>query len=86
MTRLKTIQVGARSVEIHSFSGEVMASEKWSTIEVSGDDGRGVVNQGSGCIEHKPITSKTTTHDQLFVRAANGDEESPTLENVSPAG
>ena len=85
MTQLKTITVGSRRLEIHSFSGHVTSAEKWSTTEVSGGGGEGVINRSGGYIKNNPVKSKTTTHAQLLVLAPDGEERSLKLENVELA-
>lgn len=76
MTQLTTLEIGARRIEIHSFSGEVVSSRQWTTTEISGGGGHGVISQGSGYVEHEPVKSKTTTHEKINVLSSDGDEES----------
>lgn len=85
MTRIATINVGSRQVEIHSMSGEVMGSRKWTTTEISGGGGVGVISQGSGYIEQDEVKSETTTHDQIIIRAADGKEESLKVKDLDLA-
>ena len=85
MTQLKTITAGSRRLDIHSFSGQVMSAEKWSTTEVSGGGGSGVINQNGGYIKNDPVKSKTTSHAQILVLAPDGEERSLKLENVELA-
>lgn len=85
MTQLTTLRIGARQIEIHSFSGEVVASKQWTTTKISGGGGRGVVSQGNGYVEHDPVTSQTTTHEKIHVRAPDGAEESLELADADLA-
>jgi len=82
MTQMTTITLGSRQIAIHSMSGEVMDTQKWVTTEISGGGGRGVVSHGSGYIEKDPVKSKHTTHDQIIIRTADGEEESLKVEDV----
>ena len=85
MTQISTINVGSRQIEIHSMSGEVMDSQKWTTTEISGGGGEGVLSNGSGYIKQDKIKSKTTTHDQIIIRTADGEEESLKVEDLNLA-
>jgi hypothetical protein len=85
MTQLTTITIGSRRLEIHRFSGQVTSAEKWSTTEVSGGGGSGVISNGSGYVSNNPVKSKTTNHAQLLVLAPDGEERSLKLENVELA-
>jgi hypothetical protein len=85
MTQMATINLGSRQIAIHSMSGEVMDSQKWTTTEISGGGGSGVISNGSGYIEKDEIKSKTTTHDQIIIRTADGEEESLKVEDMNLA-
>jgi hypothetical protein len=85
MTEITTITVGSRRIAIHSMSGEVMDSRKWTTTEVSGGGGSGVISHGSGYVQQDEVKSKTTTHDQIIIRAADGEEESLKVEDLNLA-
>ena len=82
MTRMTTISLGSRQIDIYAMSGEVMHSQKWTTTEVSGGGGSGVISNGSGYVRNQEVKSKTTTHDQLFIRTADGEEESMQVEDM----
>ena len=82
MTQIATIKVGSRQIDIHSMSGEVMHAQKWTTTQISGGGGHGVINNGTGYIENDKVESKTTTHDQLIIRTAAGEEESLQVEDL----
>lgn len=79
---LRSVNVGSKSIEIHSFSGEVMESQKWTTTQISGGGGGGYSHNGTGFSSSAPVRSHTTTHDQIFVRAANGEERALELSDV----
>jgi hypothetical protein len=85
MTQMATISIGSREIAIHSMSGEVMDSQKWTTTEVSGGGGHGVISNGSGYVNQDKIQSKTTTHDQIIIRTADGEEESLKVEDLNLA-
>lgn len=85
MTQMTTIKLGSRQIAIHSMSGEVMDSQKWTTTEISGGGGSGVVSNGSGYIQKDEVKSKTTTHDQIIIRTADGEEESLKVEDLNLA-
>jgi len=72
MPLIQTVTVGARTIDLHTFSGEVVEEKKWATTQVSG--GGGGYNVGSGQNNPVTITSTTTTHDQFFVRDDSGQE------------
>jgi hypothetical protein len=82
MTQITTISLGSRRIAIHSMNGEVMDTQKWTTTEISGGGGSGVIHNGSGYIQHDEVKSKTTTHDQIIIRTANGEEQSLKVEDM----
>jgi hypothetical protein len=82
MTQMTTITFGSRRIAIHGMSGEVMDTQKWTTTEISGGGGEGVIHNGSGYIQHEEVKSKTTTHDQIIIRTADGEEESLKVEDM----
>lgn len=79
---LASVQIGSKSIDIHGFSGEVMESQKWTTTQISGGGGGGYSHNGTGFSSSAPVTSRTTTHDQIFVRAATGEERAMALADV----
>lgn len=85
MTQMTTITLGSRRVALHGMSGEVMDAQKWTTTEISGGGGSGVISNGSGYVQHDEVKSKTTTHDQIIIRTADGGEESLKVEDVNLA-
>lgn len=85
MTEISTVNFGSRQIAIHSISGEVMDSRKWTTTEISGGGGEGVISNGSGYIKRDEVKSKTTTHDQIIIRTASGEEESLKVEDLNLA-
>lgn len=73
MPLIKTITAGARTIDLHTFTGEVVEEKKWATTQVSG--GGGGYNVGSGQQNPVSISSTTTTHDQFFLRNEAGQEK-----------
>jgi len=82
MTQMATVTLGSRRVALHSMSGEVMDTQKWTTTEISGGGAHGVISNGSGYIQKDEVKSKTTTHDQIIIRTADGEEETLKVEDV----
>jgi hypothetical protein len=80
---MATIKVGSRQIAIDSTSGEVMDSRKWTTTEISGGGGSGVISHGTGYVEIEEVKSKTTAHEQIIIRAADGHEEPLKVENLN---
>lgn len=72
MPFIRTVTVGDRIIDLHSFQGEVVDEKKWATTQVSG--GGGGYNVGSGQQSSVTISSTTTTHDQFFLRNDEGQE------------
>lgn len=85
MTELAEIAVLSRNIQIFHTSGEVMEARKWTTTEVSGGGGEGVVSGTNGHVSGysyaDPVTSTTTTHDQFFIRCTDGKERVLKLAN-----
>ncbi|MBA4285539.1 MAG: hypothetical protein C0434_08420 [Xanthomonadaceae bacterium] len=79
---IRTVHVGSKAIEIHTFSGEVLESQKWTTTQISGGGGGGYSHNGTGFSSSAPVTSRTTTHDQIFVRAPSGEERALELSDV----
>lgn len=79
---ITTLHVGSRPIEIHTFSGEVLESQKWTTTQISGGGGGGYSHNGTGFSSSAPVRSHTTTHDQIFVRASSGEERALELSDV----
>lgn len=79
---ITTLHVGSRPIEIHTFSGEVLESQKWTTTQISGGGGGGYSHNGTGFSSSAPVRSHTTTHDQIFVRATSGEERALELSDV----
>ena len=79
---VRKIQIGSRTLEIHCFSGEVKKSQKWTTTQISGGGGSGYSHNGAGYSASMPVTSRTTTHDQIFVLAPSGEEQAVELSDV----
>ncbi|HWW64013.1 MAG TPA: hypothetical protein VNZ43_04585 [Sphingomonadaceae bacterium] len=82
MTQISTVNSGSRQIALHSITGEVTDSKKWATTEISGGGGEGVISNGSGYIKQDELKSKTTTHDQIIIRTADGQEESLKVEDL----
>lgn len=78
MAKISEVTLKGMSFSIYSLTGEVKDSRKWTSTHVSGGGGGGggYLHGGSGYVSTQPvtITSTTTTHDQLFVQASDGQE------------
>jgi hypothetical protein len=76
---LRHFQIAGRTYRIHSFTGALLDHKKRSVTEVhgSGGGGSGYSYQGTGMSSQAPIriTSTTTTHDDMILQAADGQEE-----------
>ena len=82
MAVVQSVKLGNGLVDLHTFRGEVMDEKKWATTTVSGGGGGGYVQQGTGYMSTSPITSETTTHDQLFLRSEDGQERAFKATNI----
>jgi hypothetical protein len=85
MAVIQSVKVGNRVIDLFTFQGEVMDEKKWATTHVSGGGGIGYVHAGSGYSTPRPVTSKTTTHDQFFVRSDDGQERAVETTNADLA-
>ena len=83
MPLIQTVTVGDRTIDLHTFQGEVVEEKKWATTQVSG--GGGGYNVGSGQQNPVTITSSTTTHDQFFLRNDAGQEMAFEIADASLA-
>src|SRR5438045_9722603 len=80
---VRSVTLGNRIIDLHALSGIIMEEKKWTTLEVSGGGGSGYVHQGGGYLSNNPIKSTTTVHDQLLVRADDGQEHSIQLNDMN---
>ena len=85
MGELKRISSDGVNCVLYSFRGVVGGAWKGFTTEISGGGGGGYVHNGSGYSTTNAITSKTTEHDQFFLRSPTGEEKSVRLANVAIA-
>ena len=85
MTQARTVNIADRVIDLHSASGVIVGEKKWTTTQVSGGGGGGYLHKGSGYISNSPVTSRTTTHDQILVRVEDGTEHAVTLSDVNLA-
>jgi hypothetical protein len=85
MPQISRIAVDDLALTLYTERGEVAGAAKWSTTEISGGGGSGSTYQGTGFSSTAPIRSKTTEHDQFFVRTAGGKEIPVRLQNVNVA-
>lgn len=85
MGELKRISSDGVNCVLHSFRGEVGGAWKGFTTEVSGGGGSGYVYQGTGHSTNREVTSKTTEHNQFFLRSPTGEEKSVRLADVAIA-
>lgn len=81
MAAVKSVAVGNRTINIYAFHGEVMDEKKWTHTTVSGGGGGGYSHQGNGYSSTAPVTSTTTTHDQIILRSENGLEKAVEFQN-----
>jgi hypothetical protein len=72
-----------QKVELYSARGEVMEARKWAHTETyGGGGGSGYTHQGTGFSSSSvSISSVTTTHDQFFLKCADGTEKAIELLN-----
>lgn len=79
---MKNYTAGGKQFTLYSITGIVEDSQKSSTMQVSGGGG-GSYGNGHSAPVH--ITSKTTIHDQLFVKDAAGVEHAFQLSDFNIA-
>lgn len=76
---LRHFDIAGRNYRTHSFTGALLDHKKRSVTEVkgSGGGGSGYTYRGTGMSSQAPIriTSTTTTHDDMILQAADGQEE-----------
>ncbi len=72
MPLIQTVTVDDRTIDLHTFQGEVVEEKKWTSTHVSGSGGG--YNVGSGHQNPVTISSSTSTHDQFFLRDNEGRE------------
>jgi hypothetical protein len=85
MPQVSQIAVDDLALTLYTERGEVAGASKWSTMEISGGGGSGYVHQGTGYSSTAPVRSRTTEHDQFFVRTAAGKEIPVRVQNVNVA-
>ncbi len=68
------IVINGNRYEVHQFSGEVMKANKHLETQVRGGGGGGFTYQGTGGGGSVSISSTTVTHDDVFLRDAQGRE------------
>jgi hypothetical protein len=85
MGELKRISSHGVNCVLYSFRGEVGGAWKGFTTEVSGGGGSGYVHKGTGHSTIREVTSKTTEHNQFFLRSPTGEEKSVRLADVAIA-
>ena len=72
MALIRTVETGGKTIELHKFTGVVIDEKKWSSTSVASSGGG--YNVGSGQNNPVSISSVTTTNEQIFLKAENGEE------------
>lgn len=82
MAKLKDFSVGGKEYEIHYQKGTLLSSNKHSTTSVSGSGGQ---SYGNGHTSSVNISSRTTIHDDIFIKDSEGREHSFQLSDFDLA-
>lgn len=75
------ILINGKAYERYHVTGRVTGASKHLETQVSGGGGGGYSYQGTGSSYVAPITSRTVTHDQVFVADESGKEHALKLQN-----
>jgi hypothetical protein len=73
------ILINGKAYEHYHVTGRVTGASKHLETQVSGGGGGGYSYQGTGSSYSAPVTSRTFTHDQVFVAAGDGKEHALKL-------
>lgn len=73
--------INGKPYEHYSVTGKVTGASKHLETQVSGGGGGGYSYQGTGYSSTAPITSRTVTHDQVFVNDGSGKEHALKLQD-----
>lgn len=71
LLELASFEVRGHVIEAQAFVGEIVGEKQWSTTHVSGSGGGSTLD---GRVDPISISSTTTTHNQIFVQGAEGEE------------
>ncbi len=75
------ILINGKAYERYHVTGRVTGASKHLEMQVSGGGGGGYSYQGTGSTYSAPVTSRTVTHDQIFVADESGKEHALKLQN-----
>ena len=70
--QLPNLSLGRRTVEFSYVSGQVLEGEKWSETHVSGGGG---YTDAQGRARVSPVSSRTTTHDDVWIKEHGSGRE-----------
>lgn len=76
---MKSISLILKTIQLIPVTGTVLEASKNMETKVSGSGGGGGSFGGTGATRPVRITSKTTVHDQIFLKDVNGMEHSYQL-------
>ncbi|RZL44879.1 MAG: hypothetical protein EOP00_18785 [Pedobacter sp.] len=77
--KFKDIKIGGDSYGIYYIKGTVVGKDKHLETRISGGGGGGYSNQGTGYSAAVSISSRTITHDKIFLLDENGKEHAAEL-------
>lgn len=77
--KYKDIKIGGTNYAIYYLKGTVVGKDKHLETQVSGSGGGGYSNQGTGYSGAVSISSRTITHDKIFLQDENGKEHAIAL-------
>lgn len=77
--KYKDINIGGNNYAIHYIKGVVVGKDKHLETQVSGGGGGGYSHQGTGYSGAVSISSRTITHDKIFLQDENGKEHAVEL-------
>lgn len=75
------LQINGKPYDRYHITGEVTGASKHLETQVSGGGGGGYSYQGTGSSYTAPVTSRTVTHDQIFVSNGDGKEHALRLQD-----
>lgn len=75
------ILINGTSYEHYAITGTVTGASKHLETRVSGGGGGGYSYQGTGSSYTAPVTSRTVTHDQIFLDDGSGKEHALKLQD-----
>lgn len=79
--KYKDIKIGGTNYAIYYIKGTVVGKDKHLETQVSGGGGGGYSHQGTGYSGAVSISSRTITHDKIFLQDENGKEHAVELTN-----